>query len=509
MTTHGTERERKFDLDHDDPRELDQVTAGVDGVTVLEGSTVTLTATYWDTADRRLLRWGHTLRHRSASDGSEDRWTLKLAVASRGTGDELEREEVHADAPPTFPPRELRSLVAGVIRSAPLEAIATLTTVRAEEVIERGADHRTAVEVADDRVSSVVDRRPGSSFRQIEVEARGPDAAPLMDAMSDVLSAAGATPTAGSKLERVVADRADPEVAVPPTGPSATIEAVVRAAISSGAERLLRNDPAGRIGEDPEAIHQMRVATRRLRSDLRTLEPLLDEDRVDRLRGELGWIGGLLGAVRDLDVVIGRVGGRAPELPPDRAELLPPIVDELRDERRRRHLELVNALGTPRYSRLVDDLVHAGASPPIASGRDARRRARNRLRKLVARSVRRVDRAVKRLPAEPSDADLHEIRKRAKRARYAAELATGAFGKDARRLASRMEALQDELGELQDAVMVQSRLATLGRHRLPSAPAFLAGVLTAGELGRRDDVRATWRRSWKRSRARRVRRWLR
>jgi len=509
MTTGGTERERKFDLDRADPRDLHQVTAGVDDVTVVEGSTVTLTATYWDTADRRLLRWGHALRHRSASDGSESRWTLKLAVPSREDGDVLERVEVHDDAPSTSPPGELRSLVAGIVRSAGLEAVATLTTVRAEEVIERGSDDRTSVSVADDRVSSVVDRRPGASFRQIEVEARGSDAPPLMRAMSAALSEAGAMPTTESKLEKVLAERVDPEVAVPPTGRSATIGEVVRAAISSGTERLLRNDPAGRIGEDPEAIHQMRVATRRLRSDLRTLEPLLAEDPVDRLRGELGWIGGLLGAVRDLDVLIGRVEGRGPGLPPDRADLLPPIVDELRDERRRRHLELVDALGTPRYLRLVDDLVDAAARPPFVGSGDARRRARRRLRKLVARSVRRVDRAVRRLPGDPPDEDLHEIRKRAKRARYAAELASGVFGKDARRLATRMEELQDELGELQDAVLVETRLATLGRHRLPGGAAFLAGVLAGAELERRDDVRATWRRSWKRSRAKRLRRWLR
>ena len=89
VRTDTLERERKFEA-ADDGRFPE-----VPGASVIDGSDVRLTATHWDTAHRHLLRWGHTLRHRRASDGSEDRWTLKLSIPSRKTKGELRRAEIH------------------------------------------------------------------------------------------------------------------------------------------------------------------------------------------------------------------------------------------------------------------------------------------------------------------------------------------------------------------------------------------------------------------------------
>jgi CHAD domain-containing protein len=497
------ERERKFDVT-DDVEIPD-----LDGVSILDGSSVTLTATYWDTPGRRLLRWGHTLRHRRASDGSEDGWTLKLAVPSKSSKGDVDREEISVPGSPHFPPAALRSLVRGIVRTERLDHIATITTERRRvELAGWGSEERTAVEVSDDRVSSTVGRAPAAAFRQIEVEAKAPAADPLLDAMSESLTKAGATPTTSSKLARVLDGSVDPEIVVPEERPKTSIEDLARVAVGSGTVQLIQNDPAARLGSDPEPIHQARVATRRLRSDLKTLEPLLSAARVEWLREELAWVGGLFGAVRDLDVLIVRVDELAGGLPEER-DTAPAIVEALRKDRRVRHLELVDALGSPRYLHLLEELVEASSSPPLAAGVNGRRRVRSHLRTLVRKTWRRLAGAVERLDADPSDEDLHEIRKRAKRARYAAELSAGVLGKGADKFAGRLERLQDVLGELQDAVIAERRLRLLARDRLESGPAFAAGTLGCAEREARADARDGWRNVWKAARAKRLRRWLR
>jgi CHAD domain-containing protein len=495
------ERERKFDVPDDVAIE------DLGGVLVLDGSTVTLTATYWDTPSRRLLRWGHTLRHRRASDGTEDGWTLKLAVPEKSSKGDVDREEINASGSPQFPPAELRSLVAGIIRDEPLGAVATIATERAEaEIVGQGSG--SPVEVSDDRVSSTVDRAPGAAFRQLEVEAKGPGAEPVLDALSDALTKAGARPTTASKLAMVLGGTPEAEIVVPPARPKMSIEDLARVAIGSSARRLIENDPGARLGSDPEAIHQARVATRRLRSDLKTLEPLLEAARVDRLRGELAWIGMLLGAARDLDVLIQRVDAMADRLPQDR-DGDREIVDALGEERGIRHLELVDGLGSRRYLHLVDELVETSATPPLAKGVHGRRRVRGHLRKLDRKAWRRLERAVDRLDVHPSDEDLHEIRKRGKRARYAAELSAGVLGKDPKKLAARLEDLQEVLGDLQDTVVAEQHLRRLARTSLTNRAAFAAGTLVCVERESRRTSRKRWPAVWKSARRKRLRRWLR
>jgi CHAD domain-containing protein len=495
------ERERKFKASND-VRLPDLPRASV-----IDGSDVRLTATYWDTMHRRLFRWGLTLRHRRASDGSEDRWTLKLAIPSRKKEGELRRAEVHVPGSRLYPPAAIRHVARAVVRRGVLTPIATITTDR-HRVELAGPDPMDRIELSDDHVSSIVGLRRGPTFRQIEVEALS-QADALMHKASDALIRAGAVPTDATKLAMVLGDAPEPEIVLPRTGPRISIRDVVRFAIGSGAQRLVANDPVARIGSEPEAIHQARVATRRLRSDLKTLEPFLDRSAAARIRDELHWVGELLGSVRDADVLIERVEetGRTLHLADEARST---IVSELQRDRRRSHAELVGALSSRRYIGLVQALVDAAEAPPLADGVDGDRRARPRVRKLVHKSWRRVSRAVKRLEPEPDDAALHEIRKRAKRGRYAAELSATAIDEGAGRLADRLADLQDVLGELQDAVVAEERLASLVRdERITGEAAFAAGKLscTIGQVG--SGARDRWPAAWKAARAKRLRRWLR
>ena len=501
VATETVERERKFDA----PRGIP--IPGLPGTSVTDAGKVRLTATYWDTIHGRLLGWGHTLRHRRASDGSEDRWTLKLAIPSERTQDVV-RREVHASGSALFPPASLRALARAVVRKGLLTPVAVVVTQRRRlEVVDQASAAR--IEVDDDRVWSVAGLRRGSAFHQIELEAATPNADRLMDEMSDALIEAGATPTDRTKIGAVLGKgAAEPEIVPPPSGPKLSIRDLVRTAIGSGASRLIGNDPATRLGSDPGALHQARVATRRLRSDLKTLEPLLDPAEMRWMRDELAWVGDLLGSVRDTDVLIEGIKELATEhgLEPTAVSA---IVTELEADRRERHAALVDGLGSRRYVRLVDALIDADVEPPLADEAGGDRRARAQLRKLVRKSWRRVARGVADLGAHPSDADLHEIRKRAKRARYAADLASAALQEEAGPLAERLADLQDVLGELQDAVVAKERLTTLVRQgRLTGEAAFAAGRLVCLEDVARSDALDRWPDAWRAGRAKRLRTWL-
>jgi CHAD domain-containing protein len=499
--TETVERERKFEAS--DTVDIPDVA----GTSVVEDSVVRLTATYWDTVHRRLLRWGHTLRHRRASDGSEDRWTLKLAIPAKKKEGELRRAEVNVRGSGLYPPPAIRRLARAVIRKGLLTPIATIITDR-HRVELAGRESTDRVELSDDHVSSVLGVRRGPAFRQIEVEAKSTDADRLMDDVSDALVGAGAVPTDASKLATVLGGTPDPEIVLPRSGNGISIRDVVRYAIGSGAARLVGYDPAARIGKDPEAIHQARVVTRRLRSDLKTLEPLLDRAAVASIRDELRWIGELLGSVRDADVLIASVVdvGRRLRLAPD---AMSAIVTELEQDRRRSHHELVDALDSRRYVALVQALVDSTERPPLADSVDGDLRAQPRVRKLVGKSWRRLSRSVKQLDDDPDDAALHEIRKRAKRARYAAELAAATLEDKAGRFADRLADLQDVLGELQDAVVAESRLASMVRdERISEGAALVAGKLGRAYDEARSDTRRRWRASWEAARKKRLRRWL-
>ena len=141
----------------------------------------------------------------------------------------------------------------------------------------------------------------------------------LIERLVPPLAAGAGQPDPVPKIVRRWGQRAAEPPDVPPAprlGRTSTPIDVVRAAIASGTQRLLANDPVVRQDSDPEGVHQARVATRRLRSDLRTFGALLDPDWTDALRAELGWIGGLLGAVRDADVLLERLDDRIAALPP-------------------------------------------------------------------------------------------------------------------------------------------------------------------------------------------------
>jgi CHAD domain-containing protein len=467
--------------------------------------TLELHATYFDTADLRLARVGASVRHR------DDGWTVKLPQGLEDDG-VLSRDELSVAGPDAAtPPEAALDLVRALTRGAPVEATAELHTTR-RRVRLHTSDGSDIAEVVDDRVDV---HDPGSpdvrqQFREVEIEL----AAGATDAHRAVVLAllrdAGAGPADPTpKIVRALGPTATapPDVVVPSVGVHAGLDLVVRRAIASSVARLLKHDAGVRIGEDSEAVHQARVATRRLRSDLRTFRALVDEHWANGLRDELRWLGDVLGAVRDTDVLIERVEAEVQRLPDIDRPSGKALVDQLRSDRDRARTQLLRALRGERYDALLERLVAAAQRPRLLLRVDDLDDTEV-LRSLVRRPWNRAHDAVTALPPEPTDPQLHAVRIHAKRARYAAEAVEPAIGKRARALARALATIQDALGEHQDAVVAGEWLRRAAARTDDPSQAFAAGLLAALERDAAVAARDTWRGAWAEADRKRVRGWL-
>ena len=390
------------------------------------------------------------------------------------------------------------------MRGAEVRPVAWLSTMR-RRVTLTGSDGAELAEVVDDEVSVLEGRRVASRFREVEVELREGGES-LLPALLERLHSAGAFPGDGlPKHLRALGPAAQeaPDLTATALPEAPTAADVLRQAFSSAVAQILRHDIGVRTGEDPESIHQARVATRRLRSHLRTFKPLVQEEWANRLRDELGWLAERLGAVRDAQVLLERLRAEAARLPQadarPAADLLRRIGDSVEPARR----ELLAGMASQRYVDLLESLVEAVSRPALTE--EASLAATDALPALVRKPWRRLRDAVRALGPEPPDEELHRIRILAKRARYAAEAAAPVVGKEAGRFADAAADLQTVLGEHQDSAVAQDWLrknAGSGRR------AFVAGELHAQEVERAALSRSRWPAAWKRLNRAKLRTWL-
>jgi len=475
----------------------------IEGVAVGPSETIRLETVYFDTPDLRLARWGASLRHR-AGEG----WTLKLAPPPSALGRPaavLERDELTFEGGAKKPPEAALEVVRAYVRKAELVPVARLSTVRRRVRLVDPTGVRVA-EVVDDEVSVRDGRRVAARFREIEVEVPGADGVDtvITPLVTRLRSAGAGAPDPTPKHIRALGPRAlePPEVAAEPLLPNAPARDVIRNAIAQSVAALLHHDPLVRTGRDPEAVHQARVATRKLRSHLRMFGPLLNLEWTEPLRSELGWLALSLGAVRDREVLLDRMRGRAQSLPANDLRSAGALLQLLENEIDSLRKKLKDDLDSQRYVDLLENLVAAAHSP--ATLPDAEQPAAGVLPALATTPWRRLRSAVKQLPDNPTDPELHRIRILAKRARYAAEAvapvapAADAFAKAAARL-------QTVLGEHQDSVTAQ---AWLRAAKVSGRRAFVAGELIALEGIAAQEARAKWSKAWKSLDRRKLREWM-
>ncbi len=268
---------------------------------------------------------------------------------------------------------------------------------------------------------------------------------------------------------------------------------VVRAALASSVERLVRYDATLRTTPDERAVHDARVAVRRLRSDLRTFRPVLERAWADGLRERLAWLQDGLSAARDADALIASVRRRSETLGDADRNRIDDVLAPLRDARAAAYERVGAMLRDARYVVLLQALVDGAKHPVLEAA--AEERARDALRPLVREVWKTLRKRVRRRTRPASDRELHRIRIAAKRLRYAAEAVAPVHGRCARRLARAAERVQAILGEQHDAVVATDRLRRIAAS---GETAFIAGEIAGLERVAALHARAAWERPWRR-----------
>jgi len=431
--------ERKFDVDASAISPSFDGIAGVAHVEQLPAQD--LAAVYFDTPGHDLAARRITLRRRTG--GPDAGWHLKLPAGPDT------RTEVRAPLGPEIPD-ELLDVVRAIVRDRPLAPVARIHTARGVVVL-RDDDGEVLAEFCDDQVTASAGDDAEQHWREWELELGSGDLE-LLDRLSNRLLDTGAGPAGyGSKLARVLGA---PAVPAHPTDR-------LHRALAEQIDQLLVWDRAVRADAD-DAVHQMRVTIRRIRSLLQGEEtahaPLLDE---------LQELGAVLGVARDAEVLAQRYQQALDELTPELVR--GPVGERLVNGSLRRYQSgrrrSLAAMRSPRYFRLLDgldDLVSAPATERYAT---------------VAIAYRRLRKAVKAAKtAADRDAALHRIRKAAKRLRYAAAAA------NKKKIAKRAKTLQTLLGDHQDSVVSRAHLV----HQADAAAAAGEDTFTYGLLYARE-----------------------
>ncbi len=466
---------------------------------------------YLDTAGLDLARRGLALRRRDA-DGMA--WLCVKAEGSAEAGGVWSRLEHELEVVPSAPlpavaaelPEALRHRVEPIAWARALEEVARLETERTLHSA-RAPLAGVKAELALDRVQV----EGAGGFTEVEIELGANPSAPFETLAADLRERLGLVPSPADKLARALAlaGRARP---APPRSPA--LEPALPVALAAGRifrghlEALRRAEPAARLGEDPEGVHDVRVAARRLRAAFRTFRTAFPERR---LAGSLRWVratGRALGAVRDLDVLLAGIFDLAPELPAPLASDLVPLAELLHDVRERERGRMLRFLGSPgrlrameRFDRFVGGLEERSARPTrTLRGPGARpigEVAPELLQAAAARVWRRGARIDKSSPRE----DLHALRIAVKRLRYTAESFVDLYGKPLRGLVRRATALQDLLGAYNDAGVAVARLTawleTPAGRRLPRATCTATGALLALHETRGRAARASFKAAWR------------
>jgi CHAD domain-containing protein len=476
---------------------------GGDGLVASEREPQRLVTVYVDTPDLRVVRWGCSLRHRTG-EGDGGVWTVKLPPRQEGSLLVRAEHTFDGDDPRKLPVAAV-DLLRGYVRGGELAPVARLRTVRHGVELRDEAGVPLAT-LTDDEVSVMDGRRVASRFRELEVELDPAAPSEISGALLERLRSAGAGALDNvPKLVRALGPRATepPDVVVPDVGERSTVAEVVRRALAASVVRLLRHDAGVRLGDDPEDVHQARVATRRLRSDLRTFRDVVEPAWAGPIRDELRWLGAELGAVRDAEVLRDRLRGREALLATGDAAAVERLVAGLARRREEDRDRLLASMREPRYVALLDALVAAAANPAVvAEVADAPAAAA--LAPALEGPWKHLRTAIDGVVDEPTDEALHAARIRAKRVRYAAEAMAPVFGKRAKGFAAAAVELQDVLGEHQDAVVARAWLR--GAATSP-AQAFVAGQLAAIEAEAARAARAAWPAAWKSLSRKKLRFW--
>src|SRR5579875_1568576 len=463
--------------------------AGTPRLTVLAKPPRRLVDRYLDTADWRIGRAGFVLRTRRRGRSVELTMKELRPADPAGLRRRLEiTESLPSGLDALGPGGPVGRRVRAVAGTRPLVQVLEVRTRR--QPFSLRADGQELAEVAlDDTTIAVGAPHPPARLRRVEVEVAPGWVGALEEVVADLRRAADLRPAALSKFEAGLAACGVPVPGPPDTGPldvpaGATLGDLAFSVVRRQLREVLAHEPGTRLGEDPEQLHDMRVATRRLRAALELFSGALPA-RAAALRDELAWIARQLGAVRDLDVQLEELRELAGATAhPDAAPLahLVALLETVRDEARRGLLE---SLDSARWERLTAALLALARHGPGGRAREAGTPAALAVPALLDARHRATLRAARRARRTGSGEDFHRVRIGAKRLRYSVEFTAPLYGDAATRFAQELAGLQELLGTMHDAEVAAARLRSLATREagplgpLPAETVFVMGGIAA------------------------------
>lgn len=428
-----------------------------------------LTSTYYDTVAHDLARGGITLRHRV--ERGKQSWQLKIPL-------EEDRQEVEVAGTQADPPAALLEALILHRGNRKVMPVVILRVWRSGVLVCRG--RVPVAEIAVDHVTVVKNGSVIQRFRELEIEQRQGDEASLRSIERDMREAGASDHDGRPKFFRALSLSAP----ISPVQPEAEAPASehLKSALAQHVWWLLAHDPGTRLSTEIESLHQMRVATRRLRAVLRTCRPILLPAWVTSLEQELRWLGEVLGPARDLDVQIAYFVKEVDGLHVRERTLLAEFISHLRTQRHTVQKVVLGELTSGRYFDLIRRLQQAAQDPSLVESFLS-------IGQLAKMEFMKLSKAIKRIGPSPSNAALHKVRIKTKRARYAADLARNSLGKPAVRFIKSARAVQDLLGQHQDAIQAERYLRQFVKYSTSVRAGFLAGGMAERQRYRRDMVR--------------------
>ena len=485
-----------------------------------------LSAIYYDTEDLRLTHAKVTLRRRTG--GNDDGWHIKIPS-------EAGRTEIHAELGEPVDgryevPSELLHQVRSIVRHNELTPIAQVDNKRTEMVLA-DADNKPVAEFCDDHVTafSFLPGGEQQSWREWEVELAGElpgteEGTQFIRRATSLLIGAGARVSSSpSKLKSALGDSyanapLPPALVSPDVDPDSPAAAVITA-LQANRDKLVDYDPRVRRDEW-DSVHQMRVATRELRSHLQTFHGIVVGPEIEKIEADLKELAGILGVARDAEVVEERWQKLLESEDSDTLDdsTREHIAQDMGTAYRRAHRRVVAALDSERYLELLESLDRLLADPPTADKQQesapvnddaeqteelssteegaassesrednaaAAEKAKKKpekkskdksadmdtvmaqhLEKAYNKLVKRHKKAVENwdnpeLSLHEREDYFHDMRKAAKKLRYAAEAAGSATNLKTKRLYKACKQMQSVLGDFQDSVTSRDKLLEL------------------------------------------------
>ena len=441
------------------------VAESIPGLEIVPGAPKRLVDVYVDTEDWRMGRAGYVLRVRRRAGRLET--TLKdLSTATKGLRRRLEVTQ-------PLPASGLSGLDrAGEVgwRVEALAGARALNQVLEVRTRRRPFDlaihgERVGELALDDTVIAIGHERRRLRLTRVEVEVQPAWVDAMQPFVERLRRECGLQPATLSKFEAGlmaagIGIPGPPDLGPVGVSPDSTLGELAYRVLRKEASAMLARVPGTRLGEDIESLHQMRVATRRMRAGMDMFASVLPV-RAGRLRAELGWLAALLGEVRDLDIQLGRFDDWTEEMPGDHREALDELADLLAGHRVQARRALLEALDSRRYERLVSGLVAMLVQGPSSRSTAGRAPAVTTMPELIEERHRAARKAARRAKRTGAATDYHRLRIRCKRLRYALEFASGLYDGELKGFVRQMTRLQDALGSMQDAAVASSRLQVI------------------------------------------------